>query len=143
MKPKSHIILHITHQLPPFQPKYHNPIPKSRIPRSKEPHTLTPDEKAKKDGIFDEIKYIYNARVPVIKLEAEKKYLGKKIDITIIDDRHNGLQCAETIQEYIKKYPALRPLFLVLKQTLYLSGLNDPSKVSFNGVFRVWVRIRH
>lgn len=79
--------------------------------------------------MFLQMKYIFQAKVPVIKLEAIQKYKRKKVDITLMDSKHNGIKCAETINLYMKKYPMLKSLFLVLKQMLFLAQLNDPSQV--------------
>ena len=82
-------------------------------------------------GMFTEAKHIFQAKVPVIKLETNDEFKCKKVDITLIDKKHNGLECADTIISYLKKYPMLKSIFLVLKEMLFLASLNDPSQVEF------------
>lgn len=79
--------------------------------------------------MFVEAKHIFQAKVPVIKLEANKDYKFKKVDITLMDQHHNGLQCADIILKYQSKYSVLKPIFIVLKEILFLAHLNDPSQV--------------
>lgn len=79
--------------------------------------------------MFIKAKYIFQAKIPVIKLEANKKYKLKKIDITIIDGNHNGIKCVGLILQYLNKYPMIKPIFIVLKQLFFLVDLNDPSQV--------------
>lgn len=79
--------------------------------------------------MFSQAKHIFQAKVPVVKLEATAQFGFKKVDITMMDQNHNGLKCADTLLEFQAKYPVLRPLFLVLKEILFLAHLNDPSQV--------------
>jgi DNA polymerase sigma len=82
--------------------------------------------------MFKDAKHIFQAKVPVIKLETVEEFKCKKVDITLIDEKHNGLECAEMIISYLKKYPMLKSIFLVLKEMLFLACLNDPSQVYDN-----------
>lgn len=79
--------------------------------------------------MFIKAKYIFQAKVPVIKLEANKKYKLKKIDITIINTKHTGIKCVDLILKYLDKYPMIKPIFMVLKQLFFVADLNDPSQV--------------
>ena len=80
--------------------------------------------------MFDKIKFIFQAKIPVIKLTANSNYNNKKIDITIIDSKHSGLKCVDLILNYIKYFPFIKPIFMVLKQLFFLANLNDPSQVN-------------
>jgi DNA polymerase sigma len=82
-----------------------------------------------KSNIFKEAKHIFQAKIPVVKLEANEEFHFKKVDITMMDQNHNGLKCVEIILEYQRIFPVLRPIFLVLKEMLFLANLNDPSQV--------------
>lgn len=82
-----------------------------------------------KSGMFKETKHIFQAKIPVVKLEATEKFKFKKVDITLMDEKHNGTQCVEMILEYQRKYPVLKSIFVVLKEMLFLAHLNDPSQV--------------
>ena len=79
-----------------------------------------------KSNSFPEVKFIKNTSVPVIKLTTSASYDSIKIDITLKDPRHSGLNCVALIQQYLICYPPLKPLALVLKQLMYLGKLNDP-----------------
>ena len=63
--------------------------------------------------------------MPVLKITCTKNYYNKKIDISIQDQKHNGLVCVELVKEFLGAYPALRSLVLILKQFLYRLNLND------------------
>lgn len=72
-------------------------------------------------------KYVRSATFPVLKIECTPKYKNKKMDITIKENRHSGLLCVDLVKEYLNEYQVvLRPFVFVLKQMVYLSGLNDP-----------------
>lgn len=72
-------------------------------------------------------KYVRGATFPVLKIECTPKYKNKKMDITIKENRHSGLLCVDLVKEYLAEYQVvLRPFVFVLKQMVYLSGLNDP-----------------
>lgn len=76
--------------------------------------------------LITEVKFIKNTSIPVLKLVANAQYDNLKIDITLQDPRHSGVQCVGLIHQYMNMYPFLRPIALVLKQLLYLGKLNDP-----------------
>ena len=88
--------------------------------------------------MFTEAKHIFQAKVPVIKLETNQEFKCKKVDITLIDEKHNGLECADMILNYLRKYPMLKSIFLVLKEMLFLASLNDPSQV--NSLISGWTQ---
>ena len=50
------------------------------------------------------------------------------LDITHMNDGHNGLQCVNLVNNYLVEYWFIEPLILVLKQMLKVNGLNDPWK---------------
>lgn len=63
----------------------------------------------------------------MIKIVCTEKYLNKKLDITLQDERHNGLNCVDLVKEYLAEYEGLlKPIVFVVKHLLYLAGLNDP-----------------
>ena len=61
----------------------------------------------------------------MLKLFCGKKYLEKKIDITIQDSKHFGLQCVELVKRILGQYKQLKPLVLVLKQFAFQTDFND------------------
>ena len=81
-----------------------------------------------KASMFPIIKFLPKASVPVIKLEANGELCNIKLDITVQDQRHKGLECVEIVKEYLKQYPQLEPLMLVVKYMLKITELNDPYK---------------
>lgn len=44
-----------------------------------------------------------------------------------------GEKCAWLVRNYLEDFPQLSPIVLVLKQVLFLAGLNDPYTVSSKG----------
>jgi len=50
------------------------------------------------------------------------------IDITLMSESHNGLNCVELVKEYLSENQLLEPITLVLKQTLQVWGFNDSYK---------------
>jgi len=77
--------------------------------------------------VFEDVKFISSTAFPVIKIVCTEKYLKKKLDITLQDDRHNGIKCVELVKEYLLEYEdILRPLIYILKHLLFHAGLNDP-----------------
>ena len=76
-----------------------------------------------RDNISDSenIKVLDRATVPIIKVTENKTEF--KIDISF--NTLNGVKSALMIQEFISKFPALRPLVMVLKQFLLQWDYND------------------
>lgn len=79
----------------------------------------------KKKKWVEDVKIIKNASIPVLKINCTKQYHNKKIDISIQENKHNGLLCVELVKDYLNMYPPVRPLVLILKQFLYHLNLND------------------
>lgn len=65
--------------------------------------------------------------IQVLRLILNKNFNSLKIDIATEDKI--GEQNVELVKNYLSEYPLLKGLVLVLKQILYLSQLNDISKV--------------
>ncbi|KAL2331438.1 hypothetical protein Fmac_019019 [Flemingia macrophylla] len=72
-------------------------------------------------GMAKKIQVIGKARVPIIKFVEKKS--GVAFDISF--DIDNGPKAAEYIQEAVVKWPALRPLCLILKVFLQQRELNE------------------
>lgn len=81
-----------------------------------------------KKEIFASVKCISSASVPVLKLESSSELRNIKLDITVKDARHKGLECVEIVKNYLKQYPHLQPLLLLMKYMLKITELNDPYK---------------
>jgi DNA polymerase sigma len=78
------------------------------------------------ESSFSESKYLRNAQVPVVKMLTCEAHGGFPVDVTAHDPRHQGLECVKLVRSLVDKYPALKPIVLVLKQLLNLTGLSDP-----------------
>ena len=76
-----------------------------------------------------ETKTIPSATVPVTKVTCTEKYMNKRLDITIKDQKHNGLSCVDLVKKYLKTYSELKPLVLVLKFLIYNLDLYDTYQV--------------
>lgn len=74
--------------------------------------------------MFVDVKYLNTASFPVLKMRSTDALGAIKVDVTFQD--HNGERCLHLMMEYGRRYGAMQPLTLVMKQVLYLSGLNDP-----------------
>lgn len=61
------------------------------------------------------------ASVPIIKYED----MESKVKIDISFNMESGLRSAEKVKEYLKQYPLLEKLLLVVKQYLYQQKLNE------------------
>jgi len=58
---------------------------------------------------------VSNTAVPVLKVTCTSAYDNKKLDITILEPKHNGLKCVDLVNNYLANYRLLRPLVLVMK----------------------------
>ncbi|XP_051884195.1 terminal nucleotidyltransferase 4B [Pristis pectinata] len=87
------------------------------------PPLWTLEEALKKHSIADQssVKVLDKATVPIIKLM--DSYTEVKVDISF--NVQNGVKAAQLIREFIKKFPVLPKLVLVLKQFLLQRDLNE------------------
>ncbi|XP_067905517.1 terminal nucleotidyltransferase 4B isoform X1 [Heterodontus francisci] len=83
----------------------------------------TLEEALRKHSVADEssVKVLDKATVPIIKLT--DSYTEVKVDISF--NVQNGVKAAQLIHEFIKKFPVLPYLVLVLKQFLLQRDLNE------------------
>jgi len=84
-----------------------------------------------------ETKMIINTSMPVLRVECTNEMNWAKLDITVFDARHKGIECVEMVKKELEEYPVLEKLILVLKHMLKSSELNDPYKggLSSYGLF--------
>ena len=75
----------------------------------------------RRSDVTSHVEVIASARVPIIK--AKEKLSGIVVDISF--DATSGVASRELINDYTRRYPALRPLALVLKYFLLQRGLNE------------------
>jgi non-canonical poly(A) RNA polymerase PAPD5/7 len=79
-------------------------------------------EKIRESNLVSYVESITNAKVPIVKLDHKKT--GIAVDICINND--SGLRTGKLIRRFVREYPPLRPLVLVLKIFLvsWLSSLS-------------------
>lgn len=86
------------------------------------------EEIFRQSSVFQEVKYIKTAQIPVMKLTTSAVYDFFKIDITIKDMNHYGLNCVDFVKKILQYYEPLKPILLVIKHLLNKVQLNDPYK---------------
>lgn len=102
-------------------------IGQDRVPSQYEAFSAIEAALLNRKDIFSEVKFISNASFPVIKIVCNAEYLNKKLDITMQDHKHNGLNCVDLVKEYLIQYEGiLRPIVFIMKHLLYMAELNDP-----------------
>jgi predicted nucleotidyltransferase len=80
-------------------------------------------------------KYIKAASMPLLKVTTCWEGRMKRFDITILDGRHTGLKCVDTVKNLLTHYPTLRPLALAVKQILQSLNYKDPYLVTSSTPF--------
>eukprot|EP01022_Parablepharisma_sp_SALTPOND_P004298 TRINITY_DN119_c0_g1_i1.p1 TRINITY_DN119_c0_g1~~TRINITY_DN119_c0_g1_i1.p1 ORF type:complete len:975 (-),score=71.83 TRINITY_DN119_c0_g1_i1:8854-11778(-) len=83
-------------------------------------------EVLKRQKYVRETKMIQNTSMPVLRVECNEEMNCAKLDITVNDSRHKGIECVEMVRNVLKEYPELEKLMLVLKHILKIAELNDP-----------------
>jgi len=68
----------------------------------------------------------------VLKVTCTDEFLRKRLDITIKDMKHNGLNCVNLVKKYLEKFTQLKPLVLVLKYMMYSLDLSDTYQGGLN-----------
>lgn len=72
-------------------------------------------------GITDKVQVISSAKVPIIKFVTTDGHFS--VDISI--NRENGVAAGQMVKRYLKVFPALRGLVLIMKQFLSQRGMNE------------------
>ena len=75
---------------------------------------------------IENIKFISNTKVPIIKIRAKKEYNYLCLDISMETPSHHGQQCANYIIRKSYEYQSLVTMTLALKTIFYEAKLNDP-----------------
>jgi DNA polymerase sigma len=91
---------------------------------SSQPYMLLA-EALKSSGIVSYVEAIVNAKVPIVKLD--HKLSGISVDICINND--SGLRTGKMIRRFVRQFPPLRPMVLVLK--LFLVSSHTPTHPYF------------
>ena len=69
-----------------------------------------------------------NLSVKILRIVTIETYSEMNIDITIENEKHNGLKCVNLVKSYLKEYPALKPITIALKAILQSANLHNPNK---------------
>jgi non-canonical poly(A) RNA polymerase PAPD5/7 len=80
------------------------------------------------ERFFVDMKYIFSAAVPVLKIYTNDDYHKISLDISMENQEHHGEECVNYIKEKIKEFEVLTPMTFALKTLLQKAFLNDPYK---------------
>jgi len=72
---------------------------------------------------------IESASMPVMKIVTIANSEEIKLDLTIQDSRHRGLECVKLVKSYLYEYPHIFSVVLLMKFCLKLAALNEPYSV--------------
>ena len=71
---------------------------------------------------------IFSAAIPLLKVYTEIRQQEVKLDVTIQEPKHRGLECTVLVKKFLGSYKTLKYTFLVLKQLMYFSNFHEPYK---------------
>ena len=73
-----------------------------------------------------------NLEVRILRLECGVPYQNElkrfDIDISIENEKHNGIKCVNLIKSYLKEYNVLKPITIALRAILHSANLHLPEK---------------
>ena len=80
---------------------------------------------------------IFTASIPVIKVNLEHKAEDIKVDITVQEIKHKGVDCRNLIKKFLGTYKTIKQVYLVIKQLIYFCNFHEPYKggISSYGLF--------
>ena len=80
---------------------------------------------------------IFTASIPVIKVNIEHKGEDIKVDITVQEAKHKGVDCRNLIKKFLGMYKSIKQVYLVIKQLVYFCNFHEPYKggISSYGLF--------
>ena len=80
---------------------------------------------------------IFSAAMPLLKVYTEIRQQEIKLDVTVQEPKHRGLECTVLVKKFLGSYNTLKYVFLVLKQLMYFSNFHEPYKggISSYGLF--------
>ena len=88
--------------------------------------------KFRESGIVSYVEAITHAKVPIVKLD----HLKSKLSIDICINQDSGIKTGNLIRKFVREYPPLRPLVLVLKIFLVslflLYDISSHNNIIFN-----------
>jgi len=69
-----------------------------------------------------------NLSVKVLRIITREEYSEINIDISVENDKHNGLKCVNLVKSYLNEYTVLKPITIALKAILQSANLHNPNK---------------
>ena len=75
-----------------------------------------------------------NLEIKILRIECSVNIPGQNqskrfdIDISIENEKHNGLKCVNLIKSYLNEYPMLKPITIALRAILHSANLHLPDK---------------
>lgn len=76
---------------------------------------------------------VKNAAMSVMRVDCNEEMGNIKIDITVEDSRHKGLECVKFMRSCITCYPPLGHVLYVFKYLLKICNLNETYSVNLDG----------
>ena len=78
------------------------------------------------------VKFRENLEIRILRLECAVQFQNETrrfdIDISIENEKHNGIKCVNLIQSYLKEYTVLKPITIALRAILHSANLHLPEK---------------
>jgi predicted nucleotidyltransferase len=80
---------------------------------------------------------ILTASIPVIKTLIRYKEETIKIDITVQEEKHKGIQCSNLVKKFLGSFNTIKQVYLVLKQLMFFCNFHEPYRggISSYGLF--------
>lgn len=88
--------------------------------------TLSP--KLESHSSVKDVEKILGATIPVLKVNAVHESRFIRVDISVQDNKHKGIICAQYVKTLVGQYLTLKPIFLLLKQLIFASNFHEPFK---------------
>jgi len=67
------------------------------------------------NNMIKETKYNWNKKLSRLSIYLTNEYFSKKVNLSIKDHIHNGIEASQLIDNLMKSIPPLKHVFLVLK----------------------------
>lgn len=80
---------------------------------------------------------IFTASIPIIKIFTEFKGEEIKVDITVQENKHKGVDCTNLVKKFLGMYATIKQVYLVIKQLMFFCNFHEPYKggISSYGLF--------
>lgn len=71
---------------------------------------------------------IFTAAIPLLKVYTEIRQQEVKLDVTVQEPKHKGLECTILVKKFLSTYNTSKYVFLVLKQLMFFTNFHEPYK---------------